>query len=75
MICISSQAVILTRQEGIFMPEANRRVVAETLFERTQRRETEINEALQQEETRRAAVIANMHRLRKLRLKRDEKPQ
>lgn len=54
---------------------SNQRDVAETVFERNQRRETEINQALQQEEARRAAAIANMHRLRKLRLQRDAKSQ
>jgi len=55
------------------MPATHQRDVAETLFERSQRRETEINQALRQEEARRAAVVANMHRLRRLRLQRDEK--
>jgi hypothetical protein len=72
LICISSQTVILTPGEGIFMPETNQRAIAETVFERNQRRETEITQALQQEEARRAAVIKNMHRLRQLRLQRDE---
>jgi len=57
------------------MPETNQRAIAETVFERNQRRETEITQALQQEEARRAAVIKNMHRLRQLRLQRDEKPK
>jgi hypothetical protein len=55
------------------MPDTKQREVAETVFERTQRRETEITQALRQEEARRAAVIKNMHRLRQLRLQRDEK--
>ncbi len=55
------------------MPGTNQRELAETVFERNQRREAEIDQALQQEEARRAAVIANMHRLRRLRLQRDEK--
>jgi len=54
------------------MSDKNQRKLAETLFERESRRETEINEALQQEAARRAAVIENMHRLRRLRLQRDE---
>lgn len=73
MISISAQTVILVGREGIFMPGTNQREVAETVFERNQRRETEINQALQQEEARRATVIANMHRLRQLRLQRDQK--
>ncbi len=55
------------------MPGPNQREVAETAFERTQRREKEINQALAQEEARRAAVVANMQRLRQLRLQRDKK--
>jgi hypothetical protein len=59
----------------MFMSESRQRAIAETAFERTQRRETEMNEALQQEETRRAAVIKNMQRLRQLRLQRDARPK
>jgi phosphopantothenate synthetase len=55
------------------MPDTKQRELAETVFERTQRRETEITQALQQEAARRAAAIKNMHRLRQLRLQRDEK--
>ena len=55
----------------IFMASTKRREVA--LFNRNQRREAEINEALKQEAARRAAVVKNMHRLRALRLQRDEK--
>ena len=54
------------------MPGINQREVAETVFERTQRREKEINQALAQEEARRAAVVANMQRLRQLRLQREK---
>lgn len=68
-----SKAVILTERQRIFMPDTKQREVAETVFERNQRRETEITQALRQEEARRAAVIKNMHRLRQLRLQRDEK--
>ena len=55
------------------MATTKRREVAETVFNRNQRREAEINEALKQEAARRAAVIKNMQRLRALRLSRDEK--
>jgi len=55
------------------MPATKQRELAETVFERTQRRETEITQALQHEAARRAAAIKNMHRLRQLRLQRDEK--
>jgi hypothetical protein len=49
------------------------REIAETVFERNQRRETEINDALKQEYPRREAAIKNMYRLRALRLARDTK--
>ena len=55
------------------MSDTNQHEVAEGLFERNQRRETEINEALKLEAQRHEAVIKNMHRLRALRLARDEK--
>ena len=55
------------------MPETSQREVAENVFERNQHREAEINDALRQEAARREAVIRNMHRLRALRLARDEK--
>jgi phosphopantothenate synthetase len=53
------------------MSDTSRREVAETLFERTQRREAEINNALRQEHARREAAVKNMYRLRALRLERD----
>jgi len=56
----------------IFMATTKRREVAETVFNRNQRRKAEINEALKQETARRAAVVKNMHRLRALRLSRSE---
>jgi len=55
------------------MSDTKRREVAENLFERTQRREAELNEALKQEHARREAAVKNMHRLRELRLARDAK--
>jgi len=51
----------------------NQREVAETIFERNQRRESEINDAMQQEHARREAAVKNMFRLRSLRLARDAK--
>jgi hypothetical protein len=53
------------------MSDANQRAVAESVFERNQRREAKINNALKQEEARRAVAIANMQRLKALRLSRD----
>jgi hypothetical protein len=46
---------------------------SETVFERNQRREAEINDALKQEYARREAAVKNMYRLRALRLERDAK--
>jgi len=55
------------------MSATKRRGVTESVFNRNQRREAEINEALKQEAARRAAVVKTMHRLRALRLAREEK--
>jgi hypothetical protein len=55
------------------MGNAKRREVAESVLNRNQRREAEINEALKQEAARRAAVVKNMQRLRALRIARDAK--
>lgn len=49
------------------------RQIAETIFQRNQRREAEINDALKQEYARREAAVKNMYRLRALRIARDEK--
>jgi hypothetical protein len=54
------------------MPDTQREI-AETVFERLQRREAEINDALKQEYARREAAIKNMYRLRALRIARGEK--
>jgi hypothetical protein len=54
------------------MPDTSQREVAETVFQRNQRREQEINDALKQEHARREAAIKNMYRLRNLRLSQDE---
>jgi phosphopantothenate synthetase len=55
------------------MAASKRREVAESVFNRNQRRKAEINEALKQETARREAVVKNMQRLRALRLERDQK--
>ena len=55
------------------MPDTIQTEIAESVFERNQRREAEINDALKQEAARREEVIRNMHRLRELRLARDAK--
>jgi hypothetical protein len=52
------------------MIDRDARAVAETIFERQQRREREIGDALKLEEERHEAVIKNMYRLRALRLSR-----
>jgi hypothetical protein len=49
--------------------------LAESVFDRNQRREAEINDALRQEAARHAAVVKNMHRLKALRLEREKKNQ
>jgi hypothetical protein len=55
------------------MTETDQRAFAETIFERNQRRDAEINEALKQENARREAAVKNMYRLRALRLERNQK--
>jgi hypothetical protein len=50
----------------------NHREVAETVFERNERREAEINDAMKQEHARREAAVKNMYRLRALRLEPDK---
>ncbi len=62
----------ICHDERISMTEKDPRAVAETIFEREQRREREIGEALRLEEERHAAVMKNMHRLRALRLSREQ---
>jgi hypothetical protein len=56
-----------------FMADRKRREIAERVFDRNRRRETEINEGLKQEAARHAAVVKNMQRLRALRLAQNEK--
>jgi hypothetical protein len=46
---------------------------SETVLERNQRREAEIDAAMKQEADRHASAIKNMHRLRALRLAREQK--
>jgi hypothetical protein len=55
------------------MTDTDQRAFAETVFERNQRRDAQINEALKQENARREAAVKNMFRLRALRLERDQK--
>ena len=55
------------------MTDENQRALAETVFEREQRREKETNEALRIEAARRTAAVQNMQRLRTLRLAREAK--
>ena len=55
------------------MADTRARAVAESVFDRNQRREAEISEALKQEVARHDAAVKNMHRLRALRLARDAK--
>ena len=55
------------------MTNADQRAFAETVSERSQRRDAEIDDALKQENARREAAVTNMYRLRALRLERDQK--
>ena len=55
------------------MTNTDQRAFAETIFERNQRREAEISDALKQENARREAAVKNMYRLRALRLERDQR--
>jgi len=55
------------------MLDTDQREIAESQFERNQRREAEVENALQQERARHEAAVNNMHRLRALRLARDAK--
>ena len=55
------------------MTDTDQRAFVETVFERNQRRDAEINEALKQENARREAAVKNMYRLKALRLERDQK--
>ncbi len=55
------------------MPDTKQRELAETVFQRNQRREAEINDAFKQEYARREAAVKNMYCLRALRLSRKEK--
>jgi hypothetical protein len=54
------------------MPESQREI-AETVFQRIERREAEINVALKQEHARREAAVKNLYRLRALRLAQEAK--
>jgi len=64
---------VLYKKKGTVMRDAKPRVAAESVFNRSQRREAEISEAIRQEAARHRAVVKNMHRLRALRLARDAK--
>lgn len=55
------------------MTDTKARAVAESVFDRNRRRETEVSEALKQEATRHEAAVKNMQRLKALRLARDTK--
>ena len=55
------------------LPDTKVHAVAESVFARNRRRETEINEALVQEAARHEAAVKNMRRLRALRLARESK--
>jgi hypothetical protein len=49
------------------MTDTDQRTFVQTIFERNQRRDAEINEVLKQENARREAAVKNMYRLRSTR--------
>jgi hypothetical protein len=55
------------------MPNTTAGDLVESVFDRNQRREAEINDALKQEQARHEAVVKNMQRLKALRLSQDQK--
>jgi RNase P/RNase MRP subunit p30 len=57
------------------MHNSKQRAVAESVFNRNQRREAEINDALAQEAARHEAAIENVYRLRALRLAGEQRAQ
>jgi hypothetical protein len=61
--------------EGPFMQDTKQRKIAESVFDRKKQREADTNDALAQEATRHAAAVKNMHRLRALRLAREQQVQ
>jgi hypothetical protein len=74
ILCASQTTVgsaILGYDERKFMSEAERREIAETLFERAQNRE-QIKHAMRLEEKRRATLVKNLYRLQGLRLSRNQ---
>ena len=56
------------------MLDTTARERAETLFDRSQKRERELEDALKQEAARHEAALVNMRRLRALRLARRSPP-
>lgn len=56
------------------MLDTDARERAETLFDRTQKREQAIGDALKEAAARHEAIVANMQRLRALRLSRNAQP-
>lgn len=74
LLCASQIAVgsaISGYDKRKFMSEAERREIAETLFERAQNRE-EIKHAMRLEEKRRATLVKNLYRLQALRLSQNQ---
>jgi hypothetical protein len=52
------------------MRDTKQHEIAESLFDHKKQRESQANDALSQEDARRAAAVKNMQRLRSLRLAR-----
>jgi hypothetical protein len=58
--------------EGTLMQDTKQREIAESIFDRKKQRGAQVNDALAQEAARHAAAMKNMHRLRALRLAREQ---
>jgi hypothetical protein len=61
----------LLKKRRTVMAETKSRAVVESLFDRNQRRDVEIEEALKQQANRLDAAVNNMYRFRVLRLARE----
>lgn len=59
---------ILFNEAILSKNQSDAKLRAEAAFTRNQKRESEVNDALKEEQARHAAAVKNMHRLRALRL-------
>ena len=73
--CIDITAGKRAGKDAIQMDSTKQRELAESLFDRNKKQETETDNPVKEEQARHAAVVRNMHRLRALRLSRKTKPR